>query len=91
MNEIKLQDVSPAAYELRAKHSKEQVELVKELKLKFEQSFSSFELWLIEVFENAHTELYTNLEKCKFYLMPINGIGAGMFREILIVSIILIS
>jgi len=73
--DLALQDVSPAAYELREIHAANNIESVDDL-LRTGQ-LSAKQTLFAKLFKSTNCELLFALRTCKTFLFPINSIGPG--------------
>lgn len=71
-----MQNVTPASFVKRASHSREMVARVKSI-LSHGPSLSDSENKYALLFEKIHSEMADAIEKCPFYLFPLNSVGYG--------------
>jgi len=70
-----LQDVSPAGYQRRAQHSQEMIEQI-DMLLRT-HTLSKEETLYVNMLRLSHVELIQAIEKCPFYLIPVNTMYNG--------------
>ena len=75
--DVKLQDLSPEAYDARKRHSQDMIEAATQIRAQQVDTLSSEDVIFLDLFENIHKELVASMECAKSYLMPLNSIGAG--------------
>lgn len=73
--DVKLQDLSPEAYDGRKLHSQDMIEAATALRQT--EALSNEDIVFLDLFESIHKEIVMSIDIVKMYLMPLNSIGAG--------------